>query len=157
MSVKRVVISLAAAGGLALAGCGSSTGDRAASGAGIGAGAGAVVGAVTGLSVLQGVVIGAAAGGLLGAVTDADMLNLGEPIWADSGSGKSANKAAVARVQGGLSRLGYAAGPTDGVMGPQTRTAIRSYQSDHKLLVDGRATQELAAHIDSQIQLTASR
>jgi peptidoglycan hydrolase-like protein with peptidoglycan-binding domain len=149
--MKRNIFSMAIAGCLILTGCGADTGDRAASGAGIGAGAGAVIGAVTGLSILEGVVLGAAAGGIVGAVTDEDTINLGEPIWADADT--PANKSAVSRVQAGLNRLGYEVGPTDGVLGPKTEAAIRSYQSDHELLVDGRPTDELARHIDVQLQL----
>ncbi len=120
-----------------LSACGSSTGDRAASGAGIGAAAGAVIGAVTGLSVLQGVVIGAVAGGVIGGVTDESTINLGDPIWATGD--KPANNAAVSRVQAGLTRLGYSPGPADGIMGTRTKTAIEAYQRDHGLLVDGPA------------------
>ena len=151
--MKRNTFSLAVAGCLILTGCGADTGDRAASGAAIGAGAGAVVGAVTGLSILEGVVIGAAAGGIVGAVTDEDTINLGDPIWADADT--PANKSAVSRVQAGLNRLGYQVGTTDGIFGPKTEAAIRSYQSDHALLVDGRPTAELAQHIDLQLQSSA--
>ena len=77
--------------------------------------------------------------------------NLGEPIWANAD--KKANKSAISRVQAGLNRLGYEAGPTDGVFGPKTEAAIRGYQSDHELQVDGRPTEELARHIDLQLQL----
>lgn len=132
--------------------CGSSTGDRAASGAGIGAGVGAAVGAVTGLSIVEGAVVGAVAGGLLGGFTDESTINLGDPIWAEGE--KPANSSAIGRVQSGLSRLGYDPGPVDGVMGSRTEGAIRNYQRDHNLLVDGRPTVELARHIDQQLQLT---
>ena len=145
-AMSAVLLSLS----LLLAGCGSSTGDRAASGAGIGAGVGAVVGAVTGLSILQGVLLGAAAGGLTGALTKDDVINLGDPIWATKD--KPANKSAVARVQAGLQKLGYDPGSIDGVMGGKTETAIRAYQSDHGLLVDGRPTHELAQHIEQRLQ-----
>jgi osmotically inducible lipoprotein OsmB len=57
---------------LGLAACGTSTGDRAISGAAIGAGAGALVD-----EPLAGAGIGAAAG----ALTNPDDINLGEPIW----------------------------------------------------------------------------
>jgi peptidoglycan hydrolase-like protein with peptidoglycan-binding domain len=137
---------------LVIAACGSSTGDRAASGAGIGAGAGAAVGAVTGLSIVEGALIGAVAGGLLGGLTDESTINLGDPIWAEGE--KPANASAVGRVQAGLSRLGYDPGPVDGVMGPRTERAIRTYQGDHGLTVDGRPTAELARHIDQQLQLS---
>ncbi len=131
-------------------GCGSSTGDRAISGAGIGAAAGAVLGAVTGLSVLQGALIGAAGGGLTGGLTSQDMINLGDPIWATKK--QPANEAAVSRVQAGLHKLGYDPGQVDGVMGARTESAIRAYQSNHKLLVDGRPTYELAQHIEGQLK-----
>ncbi len=136
---------------LVVSACGSDTGDRAASGAGIGAGVGVVVGAVTGLSIVEGAVIGAAAGGLLGGFTDEDTINLGDPIWAESD--KPANSSAVSRVQSGLSRLDYDPGPVDGVMGSRTDAAIRNYQRDHNLLVDGRSTVELARHIEEQLQI----
>ncbi|MEJ1995553.1 MAG: peptidoglycan-binding domain-containing protein [Limibacillus sp.] len=134
---------------LILAGCGSSTGDRAASGAGIGAGVGAAVGAVTGLSILQGVVIGAAAGGLTGGLTDASTIDLGDPIWASND--QPANDAAVSRVQAALTRLGYDPGPIDGIYGSKTEQAIRSYQRNNGLTVDGRPTAQLAQHMENKL------
>ena len=62
--------------GLALAECGYSTGDRAASGDLPGAGAG--VAALTGGSPPTGALIGGAVGG---AVTSHNGVNLGRPIW----------------------------------------------------------------------------
>ncbi len=135
---------------LLLSACGSSTGDRTASGAGIGAGAGAVLGAVTGLSILQGVLIGAAAGGLTGALTSEDVIDLGDPIWATKD--KPANKSAVARVQAGLSKLGYDPGPIDGVKGAKTTAAIKAYQRDYGLAEDGLASLKLAQHIEGEIE-----
>jgi osmotically inducible lipoprotein OsmB len=67
--------------GLALAGCGYSTGDRAASGGLIGAGAGAGLGAVTGGSPLTGALIGGGIGAVGGAVTSGNDINLGRPVW----------------------------------------------------------------------------
>lgn len=150
----RVSTPILVALALALAACGSSTGDRAASGAGIGATTGAVIGAVTGLTILEGVVIGGLAGGVIGGVTDESQIDLGDPIWADEST--SANSAAVGRVQAGLTELGYNPGPVDGVMGSQTRSAIEAYQRDHGLLVDGRATAQLAQHIDNQLDVASS-
>jgi peptidoglycan hydrolase-like protein with peptidoglycan-binding domain len=147
--MKRSLSIVLVFGMLVAGGCGTDTGDRVASGAGIGAGAGAVVGAVTGLTILEGVLIGAAAGGLVGGLTEADVINLGDPIWADQE--QSANRSAVMRVQAGLTKLGYNPGPIDGVMGPNTRSAIRGYQRDHGLAVDGRASKSLASHIDRQL------
>ncbi len=60
--MTRTFAVLSILGALALSACGSSTSDRAISGAGIGAGAGAALGAVTGGSVVGGALIGGAAG-----------------------------------------------------------------------------------------------
>lgn len=152
--MTRFAIALAASATLFLSACGTDPGDRAASGAGIGAGAGAVIGAVTGLSILEGALLGAAAGGLTGGLTDADFLNLGDPIWAKKD--KPANQAAISRVQAGLTQLGYDPGPIDGVKGGKTTQAIQAYQRDNSLLVDGRASYELAGHIDQKLQQTKS-
>jgi peptidoglycan hydrolase-like protein with peptidoglycan-binding domain len=135
---------------LALSACGSSEGDRAASGAGIGAAGGAVVGAVTGLSIVEGALIGAAVGGATGYLTDEETINLGDPVWEDDDSAGT-QTGTVTRVQGGLAQLGYNPGPVDGVMGPQTAEAIRDYQRDHGLLIDGRPTAQLADHIEQRI------
>ena len=67
--------------GLMLAGCGSSTTDRALSGGGIGAAAGAGTAAVTGGSPVTGGLLGGAAGAAIGGLTDEDDVNLGDPIW----------------------------------------------------------------------------
>jgi len=66
-----------------LAACGSSTSDRAISGAGIGAGLGAAGSAVTGGSILGGAALGGAAGAATGALTDEDDVDLGDPWWDD--------------------------------------------------------------------------
>ncbi len=146
---------------LMLTACGTTTKERGLSGAGIGASAGAVVGAVTGLSVLQGALIGGAAGGLTGALTNEDQINLGKPVWKrgaesqTSASHASADDSVhahlVRNIQSGLVQLGYAPGPADGVLGAKTKTAIRAYQQDHGLLVDGEATPPLAKHIQRQL------
>ena len=67
--------------GLILAACGTSTTDRAISGAGIGAAAGAGTAAVTGGNRVTGGLLGGAAGAATGALTDEDDVNLGDPIW----------------------------------------------------------------------------
>ncbi len=145
---------------IAVAGCGSMPEERAVGAAGIGAGAGAALGAVTGMSVATGALIGAAAGGLTGALTNDGQVNLGQPAWkqgrqqhatvAPAGYPQQpAHDSVVATIQNDLNRLGYAAGPADGVIGPRTGDAIRRYQRDHNLLIDGRATPELANHIQS--------
>jgi osmotically inducible lipoprotein OsmB len=67
--------------GLLLSGCGSSTTDRALSGAGIGAAAGGATSAVTGGSVLGGALLGGGAGAAAGGLTDEDDIDLGDPFW----------------------------------------------------------------------------
>lgn len=79
MSVRMGVPLLILA--LALAACGTTTGDRGLSGAGIGAATGAVVGAVVGGPVLAASAIGAGAGALAGAVTTPNQVDLGKPVW----------------------------------------------------------------------------
>ena len=52
---------------------------------------------------------------------------------------------AVRRLQEKLNALGYDAGIVDGVFGSRTETAVRQFQSDNDLVVDGiagHATQE---------------
>lgn len=50
-------------------------------------------------------------------------------------------------IQEELAAHGYAPGPADGILGPRTRGAIRTYQRDAGLPVDGRATKELLDHL----------
>jgi hypothetical protein len=64
-----------------LAACGTSTVDRATSGAGTGAVIGAIVGAVTPIGPGIGALAGAGIGGTVGAGTTPDQVDLGKPIW----------------------------------------------------------------------------
>ena len=66
MRGNSIFLSIAAAAAIALAGCGTSTGDRLASGALIGAAGGAAIGAMAGNPGL-GAAAGAVAGGAIGA------------------------------------------------------------------------------------------
>jgi peptidoglycan hydrolase-like protein with peptidoglycan-binding domain len=143
---------------LSLAACGSTQEDRGLSGAGIGAAAGAVVGAVTGLSIVEGVLLGAAAGGATGLLTDESQINLGKPAWkkgdkaqASAGSQASTGSETVRGIQSGLGKLGFDPGPADGKTGPKTRAAIRQYQEQNQLLVDGQPSDALLAHIQKRI------
>jgi osmotically inducible lipoprotein OsmB len=73
--------SVLAMAALLLAACGSSTKDRALSGAGIGAAAGAGTSAVTGGNPITGGLLGGAAGAAVGGLTDEDDVDLGDPVW----------------------------------------------------------------------------
>ena len=53
--------------------------------------------------------------------------------------------ATVAAVQRRLSRAGYYHGAVDGVIGNGTRSAIRAYERNHGLVVDGRIDRRLLA------------
>ena len=146
---------------LVLAACGSTAEDRAISGAGIGAAAGTIIGLVTGLTVLEGAALFAAGGALTGVLTDEGDLDLGQPFWRRSAAANAQQslhyhrapgpgRALVVGIQTELSNLGYDPGPIDGIMGPRTAVAISRYQKDHKLLIDGQASVELAQHILDQ-------
>jgi hypothetical protein len=72
--MKKEALLAVTAAAIVLAGCGTQTGDRIASGAAIGAGAGVVAG---GVGAIPGAIVGAAVGGL----TSPDQVNLGKPLW----------------------------------------------------------------------------
>lgn len=60
----------------------------------------------------------------------------------------STTQAAYVRgIQKELLAHGYGAGPVDGVAGPRTQAAIRAYQRDAGLTVDGQATKRLLDHL----------
>ena len=176
---KTALFVLAVGAPLVLTACGDTTEDRAVSGAGIGAAGGAVVGAVTGIGPVGGALLGAAVGGAAGALTDSSQVNLGKPAWR-SGSPSASNSSAappppsggtqtaslappppqptnnydpttVRNIQAGLQRLGYDPGPADGNFGARTDTAIRRYQQDNHLPVDGVPTAALWEQIRAKI------
>ncbi|WFF42203.1 hypothetical protein EVC62_12200 [Salinicola endophyticus] len=62
---------------LLLSACGTTTGERAVSGAGVGAAVGAGAAAATGGDVSDGAVIGGGVGAATGAATDSNDINLG--------------------------------------------------------------------------------
>ena len=93
----------------------------------------------------------------LGGLTDPGAVNLGEPIWKrystspgtqSSGGAKTSNM--VAATQANLTRLGYRPGPVDGLYGPQTSDAIRQYQRDHGLPIDGKLSGQVALKIENR-------
>jgi peptidoglycan hydrolase-like protein with peptidoglycan-binding domain len=143
---RKLRLGIAALGlPLVLAACGDTTEDRAVSGAGIGAAGGAIIGAVTGIGPVGGALIGGAVGATAGAVTDSSQVNLGKPVWRSSaggpaGSGSAYDQGTVQNIQAGLQRLGYDPGPADGHYGPQTEAAIRRFQQDNGLPIDGQPT-----------------
>lgn len=55
------------------------------------------------------------------------------------------NTNTVVEVQRRLARAGYYHGAIDGIMGPQTRRAIRAYESDHNMPAYGVIDRQLLA------------
>ncbi|MDQ7092998.1 spore cortex-lytic enzyme [Desulfosporosinus sp. PR] len=53
--------------------------------------------------------------------------------------GRGSKGPEVQDLQSKLTQLGYVVGPIDGKFGPKTETAIRNFQKDHGLKVDGLA------------------
>jgi len=78
--MRNTLLITGFAAALMLAGCGTDTGDRLASGAMIGAAGGAAIGALAG-NPAMGAAAGAVAGGVVGAASDPCTLNLGDPAW----------------------------------------------------------------------------
>jgi len=62
--------------------------------------------------------------------------------YSDYGYGYGYGYARVVEVQRRLARAGYYHGAIDGIMGPQTRRAIRAYERDHDMpaygVIDGQ-------------------
>jgi hypothetical protein len=80
MNRSSPLAALAVMSALALAACGTTTGDRAASGGLIGAGGGAIIGSMVGAPGV-GALIGGAAGATAGTLIPAHEVNLGDPVW----------------------------------------------------------------------------
>src|SRR6266516_4336814 len=53
------------------------------------------------------------------------------------------NRSTVAEVQRRLARAGYYHGAIDGILGPETRRAIRAYERDHKMPAYGVIDRQL--------------
>ena len=54
----------------------------------------------------------------------------------------------IAGVQRGLASLGYNPGPVDGLYGPRTAQAIRSFQSQQGMIADGAVTPQLIQRLN---------
>ena len=69
-------------------------------------------------------------------------------IGSNSGDSRTLTRAEVVRLQTALTERGYDTGPADGVVGPKVRGAIRSYQTDASLPVNGDARYGLLAKLE---------
>ncbi|MGF1607958.1 MAG: peptidoglycan-binding protein [Kiloniellales bacterium] len=56
----------------------------------------------------------------------------------------------IAEIQARLLDLGYDPGPVDGLMGPQTRTAIENYQRNNNYTVNGEPSPQLLQLLERQ-------
>jgi membrane-bound lytic murein transglycosylase B len=62
----------------------------------------------------------------------------------------------IRSIQEGLHALGYNPGPPDGLTGPKTRQAIRAFQRDNRLSVDGRASSVLLQEVQYKLHPESS-
>ena len=153
--VRRISLALFVVGApLLLSACGTDQGDRTVSGAGIGAAGGAILGAVTPLGPLGGALLGGAVGGATGALTTPSQVDLGKPVWHDSASASPAPTSAVdsptlQNIQAELQGRGYKVGAIDGRFGSRTQAAIREYQQQNGLPVDGQPSASLLDYMQS--------
>lgn len=74
-----------------------------------------------------------------------------DDYYPDNGyySGQSASPSMQVLVQEALARRGYYAGQVDGVIGPETRSAIREFQRDNGLPETGRITPQLLQALEN--------
>jgi peptidoglycan hydrolase-like protein with peptidoglycan-binding domain len=75
-------------------------------------------------------------------------------IPADSHHGAGISHDTVKAVQEDLKDKGYYEGKVDGILGPQTRDALRRYQEKEHLAGDGRLTRETWDHLNAGKQST---
>ena len=73
--------------------------------------------------------------------------NIQPAAGAPAGSVVSNQQVVTAQVQEYLMRMGLYPGPADGITGPLTQDAIRSYQRLHNINPDGQANQALLTHM----------
>lgn len=73
-----------------------------------------------------------------------------------SSTGTPTRLQTINAIQRSLNELGYDAGLADGLMGVRTRTAIRDYQSDHGLYVDGQPSEALREHLSGTLRTARS-
>src|SRR5690349_23002645 len=73
----------------------------------------------------------------------------GYPAAANPGATSAVDPATVREIQAELQRGGYDVGPVDGRLGPRTKAAIRQYEQQNGLPVDGSPSRSLRDHMRS--------
>jgi hypothetical protein len=71
---------------------------------------------------------------------------------ASSALAQPVDKAQVTEIQRYLARLQFDPGPANGVLSDKTTEAIRQYQTDRKLKVDGDASRSLLFHLKAEVE-----
>lgn len=82
--------------------------------------------------------------------TDRNSERIDAKLEGETKTSRKNNTQLIARIQTHLSKLGYYKGKIDGLYGPQTSYAIKSYQIDNKLPIDSRPSDRLLSHIETQ-------
>lgn len=58
----------------------------------------------------------------------------------------------VKKLQQGLQKLGYDPGPADGMLGSKTRAALRTFQQDNGLKIDGKPGKATVAKMEALVK-----
>ena len=69
----------------------------------------------------------------------------------------AARRASIVDLQEDLATLGYQPGPADGVMGPTTRAAVRAFQGDAGIAIDGVPGPMTRRKIDERLAALAEK
>ncbi|HET9462986.1 MAG TPA: lytic murein transglycosylase [Thiobacillus sp.] len=72
----------------------------------------------------------------------------GDGLAVLAGEAGALGTAQLRALQQALNELGFDAGAADGLLGPRTQTAIRQYQTMHRLPADGYPAPSLLAHVE---------
>jgi hypothetical protein len=110
-----------------------------------------IIGRVDGAEVFNGRLGPDTGNRIVGSYVDGSGTTVTSPSVSQPATGTTqmTDRDRVRRAQGMLNQLGYSAGPVDGIIGPRTREAVRSFQRAHGLPVDGRVTQDLISALIS--------
>jgi len=70
---------------------------------------------------------------------------------------KGSKGQAVKTLQGYLYQLGYNPGSTDGIFGPKTEKAVKAFQRDYDLVIDGIVGPATWASLENAVQFAGDR